>query len=388
MRNTQKTSTAASLIVALALTGCSSDSRPDTSARVKPKPSASASATTVSPPEPVKGKPVTITIGASGDLIAHPNTVRKASAAAGGNGYAFSQFMEPMRSTVTSPAISICQMENPVSADDTDLSRELSFYAPHEFATATHALGFDGCSTANNHTWDRKLHGVMTTRRVLAQNGLKAAGPGESASAAGQPQYYEANGLKVAHLSYSYTLNNLIGDNITVPEQAPWLSKNMWAVRKAQGIEQDAAAARAQGADLVLVSLHWGDEYQPVNAAQKDLAHALLTSGQVDWIIGNHPHIVQPCEKINGRYVNYALGNFFSGQVASYLPGTADGAFASVTFRRNAEGTWSQSMAFQPTYQDQMSRVIQPAGPTQHPESYNKTVATMRFFGCDAKPTP
>lgn len=372
-------------MAAVALTACSSGGSDSGSASGNAT-VRRATSSSVPAPEPVKGKPATITIGASGDLIAHPSTIKKAALAAHGTGYAFGGFMASMLQTVSAPAVSICQMENPVSATDTDLAREMSFNAPHEFATATHNLGFDGCSTANNHAWDRKLAGLSTTRQVLEQNGLKVAGPSASAESEGQPAFYEANGLKVAQLSYSYTLNNLLGDTTTVPQEAPWLSKNMWAVRKAQGIEQDAAAARAQGADLVLVSLHWGDEYKPVNATQKQLARELLSSGQVDWIIGNHPHIVQPCEKIDGRYVNYALGNFFSGQQAAYLPGTADGAFASVTFTRDTAGKWSQSMTFQPTYQDQKTRVVYPAGPTYRPDSYTKTVQTMGFFGCDAKP--
>ena len=112
----------------------------------------------------------------------------------------------------------------------------------------------------------------------------------------------------------------------------------------------------------------------------------MLRSGQVDWIIGNHPHIVQPCQKIDGRYVSYALGNLFSGQQAAYLPGTADGAYASVTFTRDAGGKISQSMTYQPTYQDQKTRVVELATPSQNPASYAKTTATMGAFGCDAKP--
>ena len=160
----------------------------------------------------------------------------------------------------------------------------------------------------------------------------------------------------------------------------------LYSVRTPEGIEADAAEARKQGADIVVVSMHWGIEYKPVSAEQKKYADALLRSGQVDWIIGNHPHIVQPCQKIDGRYVSYALGNLFSGQQAAYLPGTADGAYASVTFTRDAGGKISQSMTYQPTYQDQKTRVVQLATPSQNPASYAKTTATMGAFGCDAKP--
>lgn len=387
-----------SAAMALTLSGCSGASGPDTGSRSEPGAASSAASTSngpstgasasssIAPPKPVTGKPGSVTVGASGDLIAHPNTVRMASSAAGGAGFAFDQFYAQVKPLVQAADVSLCQMESPVSADDTDLSRELSFNAPRSFAVAAKNAGFDGCSTANNHAWDRGFTGLSATRQVMHDVGLKAAGPGTSDAQDGQPTFYQAKGFTIAHLSYSYTLTNAIGNHFAYPPTAPWLRKNMWDVRKARGIESDAAAARAKGADLVLVSLHWGDEYRPVTDEQKTLAKSLMASGQVDWIIGNHPHIVQPCTKIDGRYVTYALGNFFSGQQATYLPGTADGAYASVTFTRDDAGKITQSMRFQPTYQDQRTRVIEPATSTKHPESYAKTVATMGAFGCDAKP--
>lgn len=337
-------------------------------------------------PKPVTGRPATITIGASGDLIAHASTVAQARAAAGGRGYAFAPFFAALKPTVGAPTISICQMENPLSRTNTDLSVEYSFNAPREFATATRSMGFDGCSTANNHTWDRGQKGMEETREVLATNHLKASGPGTKAGEKGQPVFYEANGLKVAQLSHNYSLINAVGDRWSVPKEAPRLKDAMWFTRTSKGVVKDAAAARAQGADLVLVSMHWGYEYEGVNAQQKQVTAELMRSGQVDWIIGNHPHVVQPCDKVNGRYVTYSLGNFFSGQIAAIKPGTAERAFAAVTFERDAAGKWKRSMTFQPTYQNQTTRHVELASPTSNADSYRKTVRTMGLMGCDAKP--
>lgn len=399
MRIRGRAAAAAPLISLLALTACSGSSH-DTggasSSGASSKAGASSSSggsaspsasSSVAPPEPVKNKPGSITIGASGDLIVHPSVTQMARRAAGGTGYRFDQFFGQISPVTKAGDLRICQMENPLSRDDTNLARELSFNAPHEFATTVKSIGFDGCSTANNHAYDRGLSGLASTRSVMAANGLQAAGPAASACEKGQPVFYEAKGFKVAQLSYSYTLDNRInGDQTGTPKDAPWVADNLYAVRTPEGIEADAAEARKQGADIVVVSMHWGREYKPVSAEQKKYADALLRSGQVDWIIGNHPHIVQPCQKIDGRYVSYALGNLFSGQQAAYLPGTADGAYASVTFTRDAGGKISQSMTYQPTYQDQKTRVVELATPSQNPASYAKTTATMGAFGCDAKP--
>jgi len=94
----------------------------------------------------------------------------------------------------------------------------------------------------------------------------------------------------------------------------PWLVNEI----DAGTIAADAAAARAAGAEYVIVSLHWGTEYrtQP-NSDQLTLAEALLASPDIDLLIGHHAHVVQPVDQIDGRFVVYGLGNFISNQSAA-----------------------------------------------------------------------
>lgn len=348
----------------------------------------------VGAPAPVKGKPASVTVLASGDVIAQPVMVTAAKAAAGGKGYDFTKFLNPLSSTVAKGDVKICQMESPLSPDNTNLTlmdlNVPSFNGPHEMAEAVKKVGFDGCSTANNHAYDRKLSGLVNTRTVMDRTGLKASGPGASEDKPGDPVYYEAKGLKIAQLSYSYTLDNrLNGDQTGAPAKAPWVKSNLYSARTPEGIEADAAAARKNGADIVVVSMHWGIEYQNVSAEQKKYAQALLSSGQVDWIIGNHPHIVQACEKIDGRYVNYALGNTMSSQQPGYwLSKTGhhvdDGAIAAVTFTRGEDGKISQSMSYQPTHQEYSDHIVRPASAGS--DAFKRVSTTMTSMGCDAQP--
>lgn len=320
--------------------------------------------------------------------------MREARKAGGGKGYSFAGFLAPIQPFIQAADVAICQMENPLSLDNTNLTlNDLnvpSFNAPHEMATDIKAVGFDGCSTANNHAFDRKLKGLQQTRQVMANAGLKASGPGASADVPGDPVFYETNGLKIAHLSYSYTLDNRFGDQTGTPASAPWLAKNLYSVRTAAGIEQDAAAARKQGADIVIVSMHWGAEYKNVTEEQRQYANHLLKSGQVDWIIGNHPHVVQTCQKINGRYVNYALGNTMGSQDPNYWFRASgkhvdDGVLAKVTFKRDAAGHITTSMTYQPVHQTWNDHVVRTASPTAQPEAYNRITKIMQA-GCDATP--
>jgi poly-gamma-glutamate synthesis protein (capsule biosynthesis protein) len=79
-------------------------------------------------------------------------------------------------------------------------------------------------------------------------------------------------------------------------------------------VKEDIQRIRDQ-VDLLIVSMHWGDEYSLVpNTKQKEIA-AFLSSLGVDIVIGTHTHSVQPIEYINGTLVFYSLGNFISSQL-------------------------------------------------------------------------
>ena len=75
----------------------------------------------------------------------------------------------------------------------------------------------------------------------------------------------------------------------------------------------DAAAAREAGADLVVLSIQWGNEYQvDPSPEQRELARTFLGSDDIDLIIGHHAHVVQPVERIDGEWLVYGMGNLLS----------------------------------------------------------------------------
>jgi poly-gamma-glutamate synthesis protein (capsule biosynthesis protein) len=117
------------------------------------------------------------------------------------------------------------------------------------------------------------------------------------------------NGISFSFLSYSYGTNGL-----PVPEDKPYLINLI----DLSLIKQDVEAAKVLS-DVVVVSMHWGNEYETVpNQTQLDLANELSRMG-VDIIIGHHPHVLQPMdwiERADGSrtFVMYSLGNFLSSQ--------------------------------------------------------------------------
>ncbi|MBB2892840.1 CapA family protein [Flexivirga oryzae] len=320
------------------------------------------------------------------------------AAARRGAGWDFGPIFAQVAPVIRSADVAICQLETPLGATGANLSHGFIMGAPAAFATGLKRAGFDGCSTANNHTFDQNLAGVRDTRTIMAAAGLQAAGPGSDASHPGQPAIYHAKGFTIAQLSYSYTLDNTVGNTEHVPASAPWTRTNLYDVIGASGIEADARAARAQGADLVLVSMHWGEEQdQHTTDEQRRFARELLSSGTVDYIIGNHPHVVQRCQRIDGRMVNYSLGNALSDQTAGIVAygGTVstqaaqDGMIALVTFTRDAAGHITSTEKFQPTRVDRANGyVIRPVSRTSDPASWQRTTSVVTSGGnsCGAKP--
>lgn len=337
------------------------------------------------------------TLAAAGDILLHNYVITDGRANAGGKGYNFDPMFDDVRDLISRADVSICHQETPISADNTQLTvpRTLSFNAPKEIATALKNAGFDGCDTASNHTWDRLFKGVKDTLDVLDAAGLKHAGASRSEQEADTPPIYEVNGVQVGHLAYSYTIYNNAGPNTQVPPEAPFLKAMLWPAVGVEGILAAARKLRARGAEVVVVSMHWGDQYisQP-NAQQRQLAKDLLAAPEIDLILGDHVHVVQPCEKIGDKYVTYGLGNFLSNQSPdqdrTLTRDNQDGSLQTFTFDEVSPGTFRVSkMTYAPTYVITVGHKIVRATPETHPESYKRTVKAMNLLGpgtCDATP--
>ena len=142
--------------------------------------------------------------------------------------------------------------------------------------------------------------------------------------------------------------------------------------------------------------MHWGSQYvhEPTKD-QREYARALLESAAVDLIIGDHVHVVQPCQKINGKYVAYGMGNFLSNQSptqdASLTRDNQDGSLLTFTIDEREGGGFTTRMQFTPTWVVLPGHRIERATPEVHADSYARTVGHMIAFGpdaCDATPIP
>ncbi len=351
--------------------------------------------------------PLEVTIAAVGDILAHSRLNLTANAYAGyaEGAFDYAPMFADVAPVIAAADLSLCHMETPLSPDNTNLSvpDTLSFNTPHEMADALAGAGVDGCDFASNHTMDRGIAGVAATEKVLRDAGLGYAGPTAHEDRAGVAEVYEvptASGevARVGHLAYTYTYPNSGTPTTDIPGEAPWLVESSWPNLGSEGILEQARRAKEDGADFVVVSMHWGGEYQaqPLQE-QVELAHDLLGSDAVDLILGTHVHVIQPCERVAGKHVAYGLGNFLSNQSPdtnySLTPPTQEGMVATFTLRRDEEGRVTSEMAYQPTRVDIVPgeqpgpHVVRLVSPETYPQTWERTTETVDMLGgCDATP--
>ena len=293
--------------VALALQPWASAGTPPAAA---PGPSSSAAAPTPTP-TPTADPDAAFTVVAGGDVLAHVPVVRSAEKAGG-----WEPLLEPLRPWVEGADLALCHLEVPVAPPGTKVSGYPLFAAPASLVPALHEQGWDGCSTASNHSVDKGFAGVAATLDALDASGMGHVGTARSQAEADQPQLYRleraGQTLTVAHLSATYGTNGM-----PVAADKPW-SVTLIDV---PALVEEARAARAAGADIVVASVHCCVEYrtEPTDE-QLEMDQQLADSGEIDLVIGHHAHVPQPVARLEGgpdgtgMWVAYGLGNFLSNQ--------------------------------------------------------------------------
>ena len=251
-----------------------------------------------------------ITLGAIGDILIHDTVYKDARIK---NGYDFKPMLKDVRPLLLQPDLLLANLETIVGGEKIGLSSYPRFNSPHEVADAFKDAGVDIVSTANNHLLDKGEKGLIASLDYLDKINLPHVGTYRSKEEQQTLTILEKNGIKVAYLAYTYGTNG-----IPVPKGKEYLVNLI----DREKMKEEIVRARNQ-ADVVVMSIHWGIEYQryPSNE-QKKLGQYLIDSG-VDIIFGHHPHVLQPMEWVKAKdgrngLIVYSLGNFLSGQKRDY----------------------------------------------------------------------
>jgi Bacterial capsule synthesis protein PGA_cap len=307
---------------------------------------AAAVARTVSGQEDARTAP-SFSVVAGGDVLIHPALTAQAAKdakAEGRIGYDFDPLMKGVAPVVRQADLALCHLDTVVATPRGPFLGSPRFNVPPQIVTTLKHIGYDSCSTASDHSLDQGPAGVTRTLDALDAAGLKHSGMARSAKEAAAIDMMTVHGAKVAQLSYTYGFDN--GERL--PKDKPWLVDPIDPRR----IQKDAHRARAAGADVVIVSLHWGDEDQnePSNS-QIRLARTLSHDRDISLVVGHHAHVVQPFEDVGGLWVAYGLGNAVARHDQP-LGTTEEGALAWFRFSR-IDGRWQVSQAnFVPTLVD------------------------------------
>ncbi len=299
----------------------------------------STTTTTTLPP------PRQATMSFTGDLLPHGPVVRTADSLTV-DGWDFLPMFEEVAPILSASDLAICHLETPLSLDDTRISGYPIFNAPRALAEAVRDAGYDGCSTASNHAFDQGAAGVEATVQVMKEIGLPQAGMAISAADDLEPLLYDVNGIRVAHISAAYGLNGFV-----MPADRQYLVDLI----EPADIIAESALAREAGAEFVVVSLHWGNEYwSDPSDAQDAWLQQILPAADVDLVIGHHAHVVQPIDKVGEEWVVFGLGNFLSNQSANCcVANSQDGMIATVEIFETTPGEIEVTgVSYTPTWVD------------------------------------
>ncbi|MFC7220076.1 CapA family protein [Streptomyces polyrhachis] len=293
------------------------------------------------------------TLLGTGDVLPHDSIIDQAAADAAGSGsgegYDFAPMLSGVRDTVTAADLAICHLETVSGGPDGPYTGYPAFTSPPQVSAGLRATGYDSCSTASNHTLDAGTDGIRWTLEAMDAAGLRHTGSARTAAEAREPALLRTpTGARVAQLAYTYGTNE-----IPLPAGRPWAVNLLEPER----IIADARRARRAGADVVVVSVHWGSEWQEapdelqLRTARRLTAARTKGRPDIDLILGTHAHVPQPYEKVNGTWVVYGMGDQIAGRMVNHegLPDPRGnwGTLARFTFAppERGGGRWPVSRA-------------------------------------------
>ena len=305
---------------------------------------------------------------ATGELLIH-EFVADAADSYGSIGFDFSPMFKRVAPIISGADLAICHLETPLSTDNSVLEYYPTFQVPYELADAIKFAGYEGCSIASNHLLDNGIKGLEATIGHLESSGIKATG-GSTKSGNTMPSLFNPGGISVAHFSYTDLMNCDVDGSCggaILPIDPPWLVNHL-EVKK---IINDAETAVRDGAEFVIVSLHWGKAYSSeISASQEEVINKLLSSDSVDLIVGHGAHVIQPVLRISNKYAVAGIGNFLSNQpgderrLCSQCPeSTQDGMITWFNISEFPDGNISVTDAgYVPTWVDRSTYEIVPIG--------------------------
>lgn len=244
-----------------------------------------------------------VSLVACGDNLIH-HTIYKS---AYNNGtYNFLSIIENIKPYISNFDLAFINQETILGGEELGLSSYPRFNSPYEIGDAIVDAGFNLISLANNHTLDRGEEAIRNSIKYWQKQDVIYSG--SEIENRSHMKLFTKNNIKFAFIAYTYGTNG-----IPIPKGKDYLV-NLFSYEKAKN---DIEKVK-QDVDVIIVSMHWGNEYHDYPSEKQIEEANFLSQLGVDIIIGHHPHVIQPFDIINdygtNTYVIYSLGNFLSDQ--------------------------------------------------------------------------
>lgn len=194
-------------------------------------------------------------------------------------------FFQNVQPVFAQDDLTIVNMEGTLTEETTREPKQFAFKGDAEYAKILTAGAVETANLANNHSFDYGKKSYEDTITALEAEGISSFGYERTA-------VMDIKGVKVG-LAGVYELAEHIDCK--------------------QDLLDNIASLKEQGAQIIIVSFHWGQEKENVpNDVQVELAHAAVDNG-ADLVLGHHPHVLQGIEEYKGKNIVYSLGNFCFG---------------------------------------------------------------------------
>lgn len=307
-------------------------------------------------PEPVV-KTGTASIAAMGDMLMHMPCIRPALDSSTGE-YDFTPYFTNLKPYIEGADFAVANLETTLAGPDNgyEYNGYPDFNCPDGIVSSLKSTGFDMLLTANNHTYDTHSVGFHRTQQVIAESGLLHTGTMPDGDVDNY-QIIESNGIRIGMICYTYEDSsdpNVVAPNGRTMTDGDEVLINSFNVNELPtfyaNMEADIAAMEADGAEAIVLYIHWGVEYQTTqNASQETIAQKMCDLG-VDVIVGGHPHVIQPMDLLTGTadpdhktVCLYSTGNALSNQRRDLMRldtgHTEDGIVFNFSFARYSDGT-------------------------------------------------
>src|SRR5690625_530172 len=258
-----------------------------------------------------------VTLAATGDVLLHDRLYRRAKTK-DQPGYDFSEMLAEAKPLFKKDHLSIVNQESIIGGEELGLSDYPHFNSPIEIGYTLKEFNVDIVNLANNHVLDKGEKGILKSIENWDKIGIPYVGAYKSKEDQETLRIFHKNGLRICFISFTKRMSG-----VKIPKNKSYLV-NSFERANVRSISKLIERIRGRDlADVIVLSIHYGKEYQMLPTAdQKEITNTLSDAG-ADVIIGHHPHVLQPPTYIlNSRgketFAIYSLGNFFSGQKGIY----------------------------------------------------------------------